>query len=56
MFRTPFLRHARTPDGDFYDPIDPELVAAQTRASDLCQALNATREAFGKPVHIGSDV
>ena len=28
-----------------YDPFDPELVAARERARDLCQALNATREA-----------
>jgi len=27
-----------------YDPLDPELVAARTRARDLCQDLNATRE------------
>ncbi len=31
--------------GEMYDPFDPELVAARTRARDLCQALNATREA-----------
>ena len=31
--------------GDFYDPLDPELVAAREHARDLCQALNATREA-----------
>ena len=31
--------------GELYDPMDPELVAARTRARDLCQALNATREA-----------
>ena len=31
--------------GELYDPIDPELVAARDRARDLCQALNATREA-----------
>ena len=30
--------------GDLYDPMDAELVAARTRARDLCQALNATRE------------
>ncbi|MFO7301207.1 MAG: sugar O-acetyltransferase [Acidobacteriota bacterium] len=30
--------------GELYDPMDPELVAARTRARDLCQALNATRE------------
>jgi maltose O-acetyltransferase len=31
--------------GEPYDPFDPELVAARERARDLCQALNATREA-----------
>jgi maltose O-acetyltransferase len=31
--------------GALYDPLDPELVAARERARDLCQALNATREA-----------
>jgi maltose O-acetyltransferase len=31
--------------GELYDPLDPELVSARTRARDLCQALNATREA-----------
>ena len=31
--------------GELYDPMDPELVAARERARDLCQALNATREA-----------
>lgn len=31
--------------GDLYDPMDPELAAARERARDLCQALNATREA-----------
>jgi maltose O-acetyltransferase len=31
--------------GELYDPVDPELVAARARARDLCQALNATREA-----------
>jgi maltose O-acetyltransferase len=31
--------------GELYDPLDAELVAARTRARDLCQALNATREA-----------
>ena len=30
--------------GELYDPMDPELVAARTRACDLCQTLNATRE------------
>ncbi len=31
--------------GDLYDPLDPELVAGRERARNLCQALNATREA-----------
>jgi maltose O-acetyltransferase len=31
--------------GELYDPLDPELVAARQRARDLCQALNATRDA-----------
>ena len=31
--------------GALYDPFDPELVAARERARDLCQTLNATREA-----------
>jgi maltose O-acetyltransferase len=31
--------------GEMYDPMDPELVAARTRARELCQALNATAEA-----------
>ena len=31
--------------GEMYDPLDPELVAARERARDLCQALNATRDA-----------
>jgi maltose O-acetyltransferase len=31
--------------GELYDPNDPELVAGRIRARDLCQALNATREA-----------
>ena len=31
--------------GEMYDPLDRELVAARARARDLCQALNATREA-----------
>jgi maltose O-acetyltransferase len=31
--------------GELYDPLDPELVAARQRARDLCQVLNATREA-----------
>jgi maltose O-acetyltransferase len=31
--------------GKLYDPMDPELVRARDRARDLCQDLNATREA-----------
>ena len=31
--------------GELYDPLDPELVQARNRARDLCQDLNATREA-----------
>ena len=31
--------------GEMYDPFDPELVTARVRARDLCQQLNATREA-----------
>jgi maltose O-acetyltransferase len=31
--------------GELYDPLDPELVQARIRARDLCQDLNATREA-----------
>jgi maltose O-acetyltransferase len=31
--------------GELYDPLDPELVAARTRARDLCWDLNATRDA-----------
>ena len=31
--------------GELYDPFDPVLVAARERARDLCQDLNATREA-----------
>lgn len=30
--------------GELYDPHDPELVQARSRARDLCQDLNATRE------------
>ncbi len=33
--------------GKLYDPMDPDLVAGRARARDLCQALNATREAEG---------
>jgi maltose O-acetyltransferase len=31
--------------GELYDAMDPELVAMRARARDLCQDLNATREA-----------
>jgi maltose O-acetyltransferase len=31
--------------GELYDPLDPFLVRARDRARDLCQDLNATREA-----------
>jgi maltose O-acetyltransferase len=31
--------------GELYDPLDPVLVAGRNRARDLCQDLNATREA-----------
>ena len=31
--------------GELYDPFDPELVSAREHARDLCQSLNATREA-----------
>jgi maltose O-acetyltransferase len=31
--------------GELYDPFDPELAGARVKARDLCQALNATREA-----------
>src|SRR5262245_54191126 len=31
--------------GEFYDPLDTELVAARARARDLCWDLNATRDA-----------
>ena len=30
--------------GEMYDPFDADLVAGRTRARDLCQTLNATRE------------
>ena len=35
--------------GELYDPLDPELVAGRTRARDLCQVLNATREGDTEP-------
>lgn len=31
--------------GELYDPLDLELVHARSRARDLCQGLNATRDA-----------
>ena len=31
--------------GELYNPFDPDLTAARERARDLCQDLNATREA-----------
>lgn len=31
--------------GELYDPMDPELVTARTRARNLCQLLNAAPEA-----------
>ncbi len=31
--------------GELYDPMDPQLATARDRARDLCQDLNATREA-----------
>ena len=31
--------------GELYNPMDPELAAAREWARDLCQTLNATREA-----------
>src|SRR5678816_603591 len=34
--------------GALYAPMDSELVAGRNRARDLCQALNATREAEGE--------
>jgi maltose O-acetyltransferase len=37
--------HEKMLAGELYDPLDPELVAARVRARDLCQRLNATREA-----------
>src|SRR5215203_1230203 len=37
--------HQKMLAGELYDPMDPELVAARAQARDLCQALNATREA-----------
>jgi maltose O-acetyltransferase len=37
--------------GQLYDPLDPELVRARQRARDLCQDLNATREADQETRH-----
>jgi maltose O-acetyltransferase len=37
--------HQKMLAGELYDPLNPELVAARAHARDLCQALNATREA-----------
>ena len=37
--------HNKMLAGELYDPMDPDLVAARDRARDLCQELNATREA-----------
>ena len=31
--------------GQPYDPLDPQLVSERERARNLCQAINATREA-----------
>src|SRR6056297_2215060 len=31
--------------GELYDPMDPELIRDRDRARDLCQELNAIREA-----------
>jgi len=30
--------------GELYNPLDTELVAARTRARELCQLLNTSRE------------
>lgn len=30
--------------GEFYDPLDPQLIAARQRARDLCKRLNDSRE------------
>lgn len=37
--------HEKMLAGELYEPMDAELVAARTRARDLCQALSATAEA-----------
>lgn len=57
--------HDKMVAGQLYDAMDPELVTARERARDLCQQLNATREAQQEErrrllcdlfVDIGSDV
>lgn len=40
-------------NGELYDPMDQELVAGRTRAGDLCQPLNATREAEAEMEAVG---
>ncbi len=37
--------HEKMLAGELYDPLDADLVRARNRARDLCQELNATREA-----------
>ena len=37
--------HEKMIRGELYDPLDADLVASRNRARDLCQQLNATREA-----------
>lgn len=37
--------HRKMVAGELYDPMDPGLVAARTRARNLCQLLNASAEA-----------
>jgi maltose O-acetyltransferase len=37
--------HQKMLAGELYDPMNPELVGARERARNLCQALNASREA-----------
>ncbi|MBY0456488.1 MAG: sugar O-acetyltransferase, partial [Gemmataceae bacterium] len=37
--------------GELYDPLDPELGAARTRARDLLWTFNATRESDGSVRH-----
>jgi maltose O-acetyltransferase len=43
--KTMNTEHQKMLAGELYDPTDPELVSARAHARDLCQALNATREA-----------